>query len=175
LLNQISKNGDDNIVSANISNVLTNNEDEIYIAYSDVKKFVLLEFNFNENELKKVKIPSEVKNFPCKFIHFSEMKKTSTDIIAYLISNNGSLLIYNITKSSINNIVLKTNSPQIVLDSCISPNNKNILISTLNKEIFVFDIDNLKVDSNYPKCNRYITNVKFVDDNAFILLDEDNK
>ena len=148
-----------------------------YIAFSDASKFVLLELDYdNENEImKKVVLPKEVKKFSSRFIYFGVKNK---NVVVYLINNNGNLLVYNISKKSHTSLLLPSNNnnnKQILLDCCISPNFQNIVVSTLNREVFVYSIDALKVDNNCPKSSRYITYIKFIDENVFLILDEDNK
>lgn len=170
LLAELRKKNESHIISANIS------KNAKYIAYSDSDNVVIFQYNYEENDLKKLKT---LKNVVAKFLFFTSDEK----YLLCLNQNKGLLNIYDIQKQIYININFfeSKNEVKIILNSCLSLNDKYIAFSTLDKKLLLISINfNSKSEKDnifylpHPSDN-YITQLKFLDNNTLLTISDDNK
>jgi len=163
LLAEINKNQDSHIVSANIS------ISGKYIAYSDLTRTVLFFYDFENNDLKKIKT---LHNLPSKFLYFSKDEKCLISID----QSNMKINLYHIQKEIFETIPLNLKH-EIILAADYDYQNNQCIISTLNKQFISVNLNNHSVDLSLPHPQDYITQLKFMNNRKelFLAIAENNR
>jgi hypothetical protein len=165
LLAEINKKNDSNIISANISNKSN------YFAYSDADNCVIFSYDYENNEVKKIKT---LKNLSCKFLYFTKDEKQ----LICLDNANRKLNIYDIKKEIIETISISSMSTSEIILSCdYFENDKEKLLSfsTLNKKIYLINLKKGIVECALPHPDNYITQNRFINNKTLLSVGEDNK
>ncbi len=166
LLAEINKKNDSHIVSSNISS------SGRYITYSDTNNTFIISYNFEENDLKKIKT---LHNLPSRFIFFSKDEKN----LICIDQVNMKIHKYEIQKEIFDTIPLNLKDSDILLSCDYDAQNNLCILSTLNKQFIFIDLNRNIVDVSLPHPHDYITQLKFMnipkDNNLFLAVAENNK
>lgn len=165
LLAEMNKKNDSHIVSSNIS------ASGRYITYSDTNRTVLFSYDFENNDLKKIKT---LHNLPSRFIYFSKNEKNLISID----QSNMKILKYDIQKEIFDTISLNLNDTEILLSCDYDSTNNFCIISTLSKQFIFVDLNKNLVDVSLPHPQDYITQLKFLNRDKtdfFLAVAENNK
>jgi len=163
LLAELNKKHDSHIVSSNISG------SGRYIAYSDTSNTVLFSYDFENNDMKKIK---SMHNIPSRFIFFSKDEKS----IICVDQANWKIHKYNIQKEIFETIPLNGLN-EIILACDYDSVNNLCVISTLNKQFIFVDLNGNIVDLSLPHPEDYITQLKFMNKtkDLFLAVADNNK
>jgi hypothetical protein len=152
-LAEINKKTDSHIISAAIGFG--------YICYSDSEATIIFKYDYENNEVKKIK---KLK-FSSKFVFFKD------DNLIALNQENNSVLVYNIKKETLDSIPLPEKEIYI---SC-ALNDKLLALSTVSKKLMIVDISKKVVDTNYPSPDNYVTQLKYLNKDTLITVIDDNR
>ena len=181
-----SKKIEGNIICSNLS------FDAKIIAISYDKITVIFNYDFDSNEIKKI---GNIK-YQANFIYINnkyqiillsqkENKLFIYDLISneknnnskYSILENKSIILARNTNINIDNVldIKKDNDKnQIILCSQYNEKNNIIVYSTLNRQLYLIDINNSSYES-LPHPDKYITKISFsLDDSKIITIEETN-
>jgi WD40 repeat protein len=159
LLAEINKKSDNNIIASNISSKAS------YICYSDIENTVIFKYDFNTNEVKRIK---KLK-FSSKFLYFS---RDESNLIS-ISQAHSNIAIYNLKNETLKNINLDSGDVYI---SCHYLEEKGLIaLSTLNRGLIVVDLNKSIVDTNYPHPDNFITQLKFISSEQLITVCDNNK
>ena len=185
-----SKKIEGNIICSNLS------FDAKIIAISYDKITVVFSYDFDSNEIKKIGTikyqanfifinnkyqiillsQNENKLFVYDLIKNEENKENSDR--KYNIVENKSIILPKNTNINIDNILemkSDSNKNQLILCSQYNEEKSIIAYSTLNKQLYLIDINNSTYES-LPHPDKYITKISSNSDNSkFITIDENNK
>ena len=185
-----SKKIEGNIICSNLS------FDAKIIAISYDKITVVFSYDFDSNEIKKIGTikyqanfifinnkyqiillsQNENKLFVYDLIKNEENKENSDR--KYNIVENKSIILPKNTNINIDNILemkSDSNKNQLILCSQFKEEKNIIAYSTLNKQLYLIDINNSTYES-LPHPDKYITKISFsLDNSKIITIDENNK
>ena len=185
-----SKKIEGNIICSNLS------FDAKIIAISYDKITVVFSYDFDSNEIKKIGTikyqanfifinnkyqiillsQTENKLFVYDLIKNEENKENSDR--KYNIVENKSIILPKNTNINIDNILemkSDSNKNQLILCSQYNEEKSIIAYSTLNKQLYLIDINNSTYES-LPHPDKYITKISFsLDNSKIITIDENNK
>ena len=109
------------------------------------------------------------KNNPSRSLFF-----TSNDQLISL-SLLGKLIIYDIKKKTIINDIVVLSKKTTILNSEIDPTNSIVCLTTIDKQLILIDISKNEVDNTLPHPNTYVNQLKFINSEVLIIIDEHNK
>ncbi len=158
-LAEINKRNDSHILSSTIS------QDGKLIAYSDATLTVILSYDFETNDLKKVKT---LRNISSKFLYF-----TDSNGLVLVDQINSAIHKYDIKKEIIDTIKLNTEE-DIFLACDYNNETSNCVISTLRKKLILADLNKNSVDFSLPHLSDFITQLKFKDKLTILAVAENN-
>jgi hypothetical protein len=162
-LAQVNKKSDSHIISSKIS------DKGNFFAYSDSDNTVLFKYDFQNNEIKKLRT---LKNFSSKFLFF-----TRNENFLILFDSQSKLHIYDIKKETFETHLIETLSSDEIILSCDyleEKASKLFTFSTLNKNLHLFNLSEKK-SSLLPTSDCFTSLVKFVNEKSLIAVGEDNK
>ena len=99
---------------------------------------------------------------------------TSNDQLISL-SLLGKLIIYDIKKKTIINDIVVLSKKTTILNSEIDPTNSIVCLTTIDKQLILIDISKNEVDNTLPHPNTYVNQLKFINSEVLIIIDEHNK
>jgi hypothetical protein len=163
LLADIRKKNNSNIITSNIS------RNGKYLAYSDSEQLVLFQYDFQQNEIKKIKSFKNVSGI--RYIFFSP----DENVLIFLNQIKCTVTLYNI-KTQILDIIEYNNFPELIIACDLSVNGKSLIFSTLNKNVFSIDLEKRQKQQNLPQpSNNFITQLNHINDRTAIIIADDNK
>ena len=62
-----------------------------------------------------------------------------------------------------------------ILNSEIDPTNSIVCLTTIDKQLILIDISKNEVDNTLPHPNTYVNQLKFINSEVLIIIDEHNK
>ena len=181
-----SKNIEGNIISSNLS------FDAKIIAITYDKMTVIFYYDFESNEIKKIGTINYQANYifingkyqiilisqnDNKLIVYDLIQNEESNNKKYNLTENKSIILPRNTNINIDNILnIKnySNKNQLILCAHYNEIENIIVYSTLNKQLYLIDINNSSYES-LPHPDKYITKISFSKDNKKIItIDENN-
>lgn len=107
--------------------------------------------------LKKLK---SIKGISGRFLFF-DLKEESLIIVN---QSKNKVAIYNINKGTITEVNIFPDGNEIIHSAAISPNCKNIAISSLSRKLVLIDLEKKTSNSNLPHIDSYMSQLKFLDE-----------
>ena len=184
-----SKKVEGNIISSNLSfdaKIIVISYDKITVVFSydfdsnEIKKIATIKHQANYifiNDKYQIILLSQNENKLYIFDLISNEEKEENNNKKYGVTENKSIILPKNTNINIDNILdikNNTNKTQLILCAQYDEKDNIIAYSTLNKQLYLIDINNSSFES-LPHPDKYITKISFNSKNSNIItIDEDN-